>query len=222
MNPIKLILILFFGFLLNSCSTNTNKIFWVSGIKTECSTGVEKTQCLNVYKGENLDNATWENFYAQIEGFEFEEGVMKKLEIKEEKIENPTADGSSIKYTMIKELEKKTDYLAKINGDWTLHKINDTPVDKSIKAPNMLIKLSQKQISGIGGCNNYTGKITYLTSNKIKFGNIANTNRACVFKNIEPTYFKALNDANTFQIKGNNLIFYNKKGYRILSYLKGI
>lgn len=222
MNQTKLSLILFLGFLLNSCSTNKNKIFWVSGIKTECSGGAGKMQCLNVHKGKNLDNAAWGNFYAQIEGFEFEEGVMKKLEIREEKIKNPPADGSSIKYIMVKELEKKADYRVKINGDWMLNRINDAPIDKSVKIPSMAINLSQMQVGGNGGCNNYTGKITNLTSNTIKFGNLANTNRACINRNIESDYFNALNAVNTFQIDGDNLVFYNEKGNKVLSYLKAI
>ncbi len=223
MNQTKLISFLFFGLLLNSCSTNKNKIMWVSGIKTECSAGAGKMQCLYVYKGETLDDANWENFYAKIEGFEFEEGFMKKLEIKEGKIDNPPADGSSIKYTMVKELDKKVDYRANVNGDWTLSRLNDAPVNRSVKLPNMIINLSRMQVSGNGGCNNYTGKITKLTSNTIDFGNIVNTKRAClVNKNIEQEYFTALNSINSFQIKGNNLIFYNEKGDKVFSYLKGI
>lgn len=218
----KLFSILCFGLLLNSCSTNKNKILWVSGIKTECSAGAGKMECLNVHKGENLENVTWENFYAKIEGFEFEEGMMKKLEIREEKIENPPADGSSIRYIMVQELEKQVDYRVQINGDWTLNKINNAPIDRSVKVPNMMINLSKMQVGGIGGCNNYTGQITELTSNTIKFGNIVNTNRACVIKNIEPEYFQAINVVNTFQIKGDNLIFYNDEGNEILSYIKGI
>ena len=85
MNLTKFSLTLLIGLLLNACSNSKNKIFWVSGMKTECSGGAGKMQCLIVHKGKNLDEAIWENFYSPIEGFEFEEGFMKKLEIREER-----------------------------------------------------------------------------------------------------------------------------------------
>lgn len=222
MNLTKFSLTLLIGLLLNACSTSKNKIFWVSGIKTECSGGAGKMLCLKVHKGKNLDNASWENFYSPIEGFEFEEGFMKKLEIREEKIANPPADGSSIRYTMVKELEKQADYRAKINGEWLLNRMNDKPIDNSVKIPNMLINLSQMQVSGNGGCNNYNGQIKDLTYNTIKFGNIVNTKRACLNKNIESDYYIALNAVNTYQIIGNNLIFYNEKGEKVLTYFREI
>lgn len=222
MNTIKILSMIALLMLIQSCSTTKNNVIWVSGIKTECSSGAGKTQCLNVHKGENLDNATWENFYAQIEGFEFEEGIMKKLEIKEQKIENPPADGSSIRYIMVKELEQMIDYRAQINGDWTLNRLNDAPINRSVKIPNMVINLSQKQLSGTGGCNNYTGQITELTANTVNFGKVVNTRRACINKNIEQEYLTALNAVQSYQIKGDNLIFYNAEGDKILSYMKGI
>ncbi len=54
-----------------SCVTSSNT-FWVSGIKTPCSMGMVQTQCLNVHRAEDLHQPEWENFYAPIEGFEFE------------------------------------------------------------------------------------------------------------------------------------------------------
>lgn len=221
MNLLKLSLLLLNILLLNACSTTKNKIFWVSGMKTECSGGAGKMQCLIVHKGKNLDEAIWENFYSPIEGFEFEEGYMKKLEIREEKIANPPADGSSIRYTLIKELEKKVDFRVSLHGDWVLNRINDKPIDKSVKIPNMVINLSQMQVSGNGGCNNYNGQINKVTYNTIKFGNIVNTNRACLNMNIKSDYYNALNAVNTFQIEGDQLIFFNAKGVKVLSYLKG-
>lgn len=219
MNELKCISIFFLVVLIQSCSSSKNNIFWVSGMKSECSAGAGKMQCLNVYKGENLDNAQWENFYAPIEGFQFEEGYLKKLEVKTEKVNNPPADGSSIKYTMVKELDKKMDYRAKIGGNWILNKINDHPIDRSIVLPEVEIMLNEMKISGTGGCNNYSAEIAKLTYNSISLGNIANTNRACLNKNIEGDYFKALQAINNFEIKDDLLIFYDSNDNPILSYM---
>ncbi len=223
MNRIILILsILFLGILLNSCSINNNKIFWVSGIKTECSYGLAKMQCLNVHKGATLDKENWEIFYDEIEGFEFEEGFMKKLEVREEKIDNPPAGGHSVKFIMVRELDKKVDYRAKVAGDWTLNKINNLTIDKSVKHANITINLNQMQIKGVGECNDYTGQITELTSNTIRFGKIVCASKISDFEDIDQDYFALLNAVSTFQIKNDVLIFYNKKGDKILSYVKGI
>jgi len=44
--------------------------------------------------------------YSGIEGFTYEEGNEYVLEIKEEKIDNPPADGSSVKCILVKEISK--------------------------------------------------------------------------------------------------------------------
>ncbi|QYS89005.1 DUF4377 domain-containing protein [Flavobacterium davisii] len=46
-------------------------------------------------------------FYNTIQGFKYEKGNEYELVIKEEKVENPPADGSNVKYTLIKEVSKK-------------------------------------------------------------------------------------------------------------------
>ncbi|MCO5234226.1 MAG: DUF4377 domain-containing protein [Chitinophagales bacterium] len=54
----------------------------------------------------DTNQTEWENFYSQIEGFSYEKGYEYKLLIKEEKIENPPADGSNIRYILVKILSK--------------------------------------------------------------------------------------------------------------------
>lgn len=54
------------------------QVYWVSGSKAECSAGAGKMMCLRVSKHPDLQQAHWQYFYAPIEGFVFEEGVLKK------------------------------------------------------------------------------------------------------------------------------------------------
>lgn len=205
--------------LMKSCETK-NKIFWVGGTKTECSSGVGKMQCLTIHRGENLDDATWENFYSNIEGFEFEEGMFKKIEVKEEKIENPPADGSSIRYILVKELDKKVDNRANIKGKWRLNTLNNNPINRSNVLPEIEILPNKMLISGNGGCNNYTGKINKLSNNIINLGYIASTKKACLNKNIEQDYFNVLSKVKTFKVTDDNLVFFDENGNKIASYLK--
>jgi len=217
---IKIFSISVSAIILQSCSISKNKTFWVSGIKTECTAGAAKMLCLNIYRGEDINNPKWENFYVNIEGFEFEEGFLKKIEVKEEQLKNVPADASTIKYTMIKELEKQVDYRTLLDGSWVLNRLNDNPIDRSIKLPELEIRMNQMKVSGTSSCNTYSSKISKLGTNAIQFGTIVSTKKACISKNIEQKYFETLSTVETYEIKGGNLTFYNEKGEKIVSYMK--
>lgn len=227
MNKLIAILIVM-SFVIASCTTTkevlseSKQIWWVSGVQTECSTGAGKMNCLNIHKNEDRNNLKWETFYSKIEDFEFEEGYLKKIEVKIEKrkAQDIPADGTAFKYTLVKELEKEVAYQASLNGGWVLAQLNDKPINRSIVLPHLEINLSKKLIAGNGGCNNYSGVIEGLTPNTIQFSKIVSTKKACLNKNIENEYYELLNKVNTYQIKGVNLIFYNKEGQKILSFLK--
>lgn len=222
MNQTKLISILFLGIFLISCSTNKSRVFWVSGIKTECSAGAGKMQCIYVHKGEHLDNANWENFYAKIEGFEFEDGYLQKIEVKETRLKDSKlpAVGSSLKYELVKVLDKKKDTRAELNGNWTLAKLNDTPINRMVVTPKMTIDLSKKIIFGNSGCNNYKGQIQSLSDSKITTGTIAGTKKACINKNVESDFYLAINSISTYVLNGENLNFYNERGKKTLGFIK--
>jgi hypothetical protein len=69
----------------------------------DCSAGAGRMKCLQVK--ENASES-WTNFYSNIEGFTYEPGYEYVLQVKTEKIDNPPADASSIKYTLIKQVSK--------------------------------------------------------------------------------------------------------------------
>ena len=112
MNYQKNCLFLFFLFLTCtiSCSkeaTIQGEILWVNKEKVSCTGLIEQT-CYLVQESEIL-GTDWEFFYDAIEGFDnqYEEGFIYKLEVEIETIENPPADASSLKYTLIKILSKE-------------------------------------------------------------------------------------------------------------------
>lgn len=65
-------------------------------------------KCLQIQESETLDPEGWQLFYDRIEGFDYQPGYIYKLFIKKEKLNPATvpADGSSIKYTLVKMVEK--------------------------------------------------------------------------------------------------------------------
>lgn len=208
--------------LTQTCSQTKSSIFWVSGIKTECSSGAGKMMCLNIHRGEDLSNADWEIFYAPIEGFVFEEGFLKKIAVKEERLEvkNVPADASSIKYTLIRELEKEPDTRVLVKGSWLLNGINGKPINRMVTLPTMELDLNSMRVGGNDGCNNYSGRLEDLTARKIQFSEMVSTKKSCMNKTIDHEYNQALTDVKTYQIIGPNLMFYNKDGKKVLSFMK--
>ncbi|GAB3902609.1 hypothetical protein GCM10028803_29580 [Larkinella knui] len=92
--------------LFSSCDKSTLKpdliTMQVADHYQDC-TGVGPMKCLLV----KIDGAAnWTYHYFGIEGFNYEEGFEYKLTVKREKIDNPPADGSSIRYILVKVIEK--------------------------------------------------------------------------------------------------------------------
>lgn len=220
----KILLAVLISFsLLQACSTTKNtSTFWISGYKTEADAGAGKMQALQVHRGENLRDVKWEYFYAPIEGFEFEEGYLQKITVKEEKLDPKTvpADASSIKYTLVKVLDKQKDIRTVLDGSWSLVKLNDAPLNRMVTIPTMDIDLSQKRISGNSGCNNYTGSIKKLTPSAIELSPLASTKKMCRNKNVEDEFNTAINTINTYQIKGNMVTFYDENSKKVLAFMK--
>lgn len=97
-----------FLFIITQCSVQTSdntiiKTFFVSSEQKDCTNGAGKIKCMLVR--EKLTDK-WEYFYDNIEGFNYEPGYEYLLTVGTTKIENPPADGSSIKYTLIKQISK--------------------------------------------------------------------------------------------------------------------
>ncbi len=205
-----------------SCSTTKNNEFtyWVNSSKVDCM-GVAPMKCLQVQKSEKLSESAWESFFAPIEGFDFEPGYIYKLRVKEEKIplDQVPADASSIKYTLVEVLEKQLDHKALVAGEWLLARINKGPINRSVALPTININLDEMRVSGSGGCNTYSGPLEELTQKTIQFGNIVSTRKACMNRNIEPEYLKALGAIKTFEIKQSMLVFYDEKGDELLAFI---
>lgn len=89
--------------LIDSCATADKAIrFTIASTCVDCM-GVVPQKCMLIKKG---DAQNWELFYGNIEGFSYEPGYEYILDVKEEKVDNPPADGSSIKYVLVKEVSK--------------------------------------------------------------------------------------------------------------------
>lgn len=73
------------------------KTFFVHEARVDCE-GESPRRCLQVREpGEE----EWSYFYSTIEGFDYEEGTRYELRVLVEPVENPPADGSSLRYELV-------------------------------------------------------------------------------------------------------------------------
>ena len=78
-----------------------DKILEVAPTKVDCM-GIAPMKCLSVREV----GGDWQNFYSPIEGFDFVEGYRYRLQVNVTTIENPPADGSSLRYKLVRVLDK--------------------------------------------------------------------------------------------------------------------
>ncbi|GAB3921073.1 DUF4377 domain-containing protein [Larkinella terrae] len=92
--------------LFSACSKDSLKpdfiTMQVADHQQDC-VGVGPQKCLLV----KIDGeANWTYFYSGIEGFTYKSGFEYKLSVKREQIKNPPQDGSSLRYTLVRVIEK--------------------------------------------------------------------------------------------------------------------
>jgi len=88
--------------MLSSCMNQTSEKMVVASRQGDC-VGVAPMNCYLVKEAGQND---WQFLYNEIDGFEYEPGYEYEIEVVKEKIENPAADQSSIRYILIKVLSK--------------------------------------------------------------------------------------------------------------------
>lgn len=220
MNKFQTVVLICTALFLQSCITI--KTFWVNSSKSECSAGAGNMQCLLISNSESYKNAHWENFYTNIEGFNFKPGYFQKIKVKVielNKSEVP-ADASSLKYSLIKVIEDIKDNRFGINDIWVTRSINGKKLEMNNNLPQLEINVAKMQVNGSDGCNNYTGGIIRLTENEISFGNMASTRKMCLDMANPDAYYKALSITSNYSLNGTNLIFLNKEGNQTLELMK--
>ncbi len=77
---------------------------WYVGPQTVDCVGVAPQKCLLVKQNPEDE---YQLFYNSIEGFEYEEGYQYELLVLVEPVENPPADASSLKYTLVEQVNKQ-------------------------------------------------------------------------------------------------------------------
>lgn len=234
----KFILALFISAIaLNSCENKSTEnpnekpnetIFFVNSARVDC-TGVGPMKCLQIQESETIDPEGWQLFYDDIEGFDYELGYIYKLSVKKEKLD-PTlvpTDGSSIKYSLVKVIEKNKDEKLLLDNIWSVESINGKKIE-ILKAADinenqelvLAIDLLEMKILGYDGCNNFFGSSETSKSNAITLKLIGATNKMCADMQTPSNYKTALEHTQTYTMEDENLYFYNTNGNEVLKFQK--
>lgn len=198
--------------------------YWVNSYTVDC-VGVAPMRCMLIQKGETLVAGEWQNFYSQIEGFDFQAGYIYKIKVLEEKLENVPADASSIRYTLVKVKEKKADTKMNINDIWVATSINGEIIKMNegggnAKNPQIEIHIAEMQIMGTDGCNNFNGGITTFDDGIIECGPIAGTRMMCPDMTIPDKFNVALSQVKKYEIEKLQLTFSDEQGKELIVFKK--
>ena len=106
--------LLFFVFVFTiSLSHAQTYTYTIAPEKGDCY-GMRPMKCMQVKKEKATE---WSNFYSAIEGFDYEPGYTYVIRVKEKKIKNPPADGSSIRYILKKVISKTPAVASKVTSE---------------------------------------------------------------------------------------------------------
>lgn len=204
-------IIIFLCFVIVSCSSDGSKeikTLVINSFKVPC-TGVAPMSCYQVK--DSKEDETWSYFYNEIEGFDYVPGFLYTLEVEVVTLaENEIpADGSSLKYTLVKVLEKIKDNRLSINDIWVLETLNGDSVSNQFsKRPYIEIHVSKNQCLGNDGCNNFTGSLEQLDDSIIRFGLFASTKMACPNDELSFQFIENLDNTDRYIVDQGKLTFF--------------
>lgn len=201
---IKFLLIVFCLAFMTSCIKDKDvvKTMYVGEALVPCD-GVGHTECMQVKFDKN---ETWKSFYGSIEGFNFKEGHIYKLKVSESKVEDPAADVSALKYTLIEVLEDQASKSPNFKigeGSWEM--VDLAGVQEFERKPFITITPDANRIHGSTSCNKFNGFLS-LEHGAFKTKDIAVTKMACRDLSTEDLFLKTLNKVAAYKIEGDYLM----------------
>ena len=189
-------------------SCDKNKIIYVADSMVACE-GAAEQKCLQIKENKEDD---WTLFYDTIEGFEYKEGYLHKIEVTISKIKNPLSDGSKLKYKLNniiyqEPISKKSAQNLLSVKKWKAKSI--VGLDSLVVSPTIIFDEAANTISGNAGCNNY-GTTFIKKDDLLSFGLVISTKMMCTNMNIEKAFFNCLAQCETYKITDDKLVLYDK------------
>ncbi|MEX1021374.1 MAG: META domain-containing protein, partial [Litorilinea sp.] len=187
----------------------------------EC-TGVGPMECMQVR--ESAD-APYENFFDSIEGFDFVPGYAYELRVAVEEVEDPPADASSLRYTLVEVVSQTAvagfplegtvwNLLAYIDGDGTRQ--------SALAQSEGFILLENGEMGGSAGCNSFFGDYV-IEDESLTIGPLGSTLMACEepLMRQESAVLAALEATATYRIVGGILTLHDADGTEVAIFGEG-
>ena len=192
--------------------------------KVEC-VGVGPQSCLQVKYSEEEE---WTLFYTEIEGFEHEPGFGYELLVDISEVENPPADASSLRYTLVEQVAKidvsdeeavapadavqQADFLA--GTTWVVSGIRQDDTISTVEIDQeMTVQFGDGRLSGNAGCNTYSAEYT-IRGELLDLGMAIATRMACPDEIMqrEQLFLQALETVTRFSFDGEELALSDADG----------
>jgi heat shock protein HslJ len=195
-----------FGILILSASilyAQTVKEIFIHPHKVAC-TGVAPTTCMQ-YRYTN--NEAWKLMYGNIIGFTHEEGKSYTLKIKENKLKNVPADGSSIQRVLVKIVASKSVSfidMKSVNQQWNISKLL---IDGSLQDVQSFAYTLQLKDSALSAkiCNNFNGTVHISDEGNFKALPMRSTKMMCIQINHESSFVSAIQSSTSIQVQDGKL-----------------
>jgi heat shock protein HslJ len=211
---------------MNETHTRT---FIVNEEKAPCSGGTEK-RCLLV---KEEGKKTFELFYHDIAGFNFERGYRQTIVVTESYVPDPTGAVALPQYTLVRVVSKEPVAVrssdtstipagwqqgrSALDKKWYLRKMKDTDTSSYSVVDNgvwLEFVTAENKFTGKGPCNTYYGGFKSDLISTFQASAITNTKIYCANIPLEQIYFTLLQNADNFVIKDGKLTL--SKGDRLL------
>jgi heat shock protein HslJ/predicted small secreted protein len=204
---------------LAACATfgglGAEKTVYVGPYQVPCE-GVAPQLCMLV---KEKPSDEWTLYYDEIEGFDYEPGFEYELRVLEEKVENPPADASSIRWTLLEVISKDRS----LEGTtWLLESYVKSEGEMVDVLPGSLVTalFADGQLGGNASCNAYNAQYT-AQGGKISIGVGASTMMYCPPEELmaqEMDYLSALGKAAFHLVTEEELVIADATGRTILRY----
>jgi len=197
------------------------KTIFVGPTLVDCE-GVAPQKCMQVKENPEEEYSL---FYDQIEGFDFEEGYEYELVVQVQQVENPPADGSSLRYVLVS-VENKESVgdmgVVQLEGtEWVVktYQNQDGELVEPLSGTFTSAKFEEGQVNGNAGCNTYFGGYE-LDGDEIKIGPLASTEMFCGnppgVMDQEMAFLSAMGNAAEYKIEDEQLLITDAAGEVIL------
>jgi heat shock protein HslJ len=199
------------------------KVLWINSAKLPCS-GVGPMSCLQIQEGDEIQEGKWQNFYSNIEGFNYQPGNIYQIKVSVFKLPEPIpADASSLGYKLVEVISQEPDRTLRLTDIWKVIELGEikNPMARE-KALTMEINVSERRVFGFSGCNTFRGGIGKITEKELIFGNLASTMMSCGEQEnkLERLMVSQLAATRNYTIENRNLFLRDEEGKLLMVLLK--